>query len=72
MIEYIFMSDSNSSTKKIAEFIKNFNPSVNFKISENYRGLEIICNFENEKIKNSFIDAIGIALGTDSFGKFNK
>ena len=54
MIDYIFKSDSNSATKKVTEFIKEFNPKVDFKIEEGHFGLDINCKFDNDlKVKKS-------------------
>ncbi len=70
MIEYNFKSNSNSETKKIAEFIKRFTPKINFIIEEGHFGLSINCKFENQNDKDSFIQTLGNSLNISEDGSY--
>ena len=70
MVEYTFKSDSNSATKKVAEFIKGFKPKVNFTIDNGHFGLEINCKFDNEKDRDSFINTLSESLRASENGSY--
>nr|WP_294928361.1 hypothetical protein [uncultured Flavobacterium sp.] len=70
MIEYSFGANSNSATKKIAEFIKSFEPKINFEIEDSYFGKLINCKFENEIEKDSFIKTLSNSLNIAEDGTY--
>ncbi|MBF4473799.1 hypothetical protein [Flavobacterium sp. HJJ] len=70
MIEYIFQSNSNSATKKIAEHIKEFTPKINFVLEDGYFGLAINCNFESQNDKDSFIQTLVNSLNISEDGSY--
>lgn len=70
MIVYIFKSESNCETKKMADFISFIKPRINFKIEETHFGKVINCEFENETKKNSFIKALRNALNISEEGRY--
>jgi hypothetical protein len=70
MIKYSFASNSDSATNKIAEFIKSFEPKIDFEIGESYFGKEINCKFENENDKDSFIRTLSNSLNISEDGTY--
>ena len=70
MINYTFKSNSDSATKKVAEFIEGFIPKIDFQVERGHFGLEITCQFIDENQKDSFIATLNESLDVSESGEY--
>lgn len=70
MVEYIFKSDTDIATKKVADFIEGFTPKVHFVIEKGHFGLDINCKFNNESDRDSFIKTLNESLNISENGSY--
>lgn len=72
MIEQSFKSNSDSETKRIANFIELNYPEIFFTIEKTVFGFCITVKFNSEKEKNSFFNAFSSNLNIKKDGNYLK
>uniref|UniRef100_UPI004049E5B4 hypothetical protein n=1 Tax=Flavobacterium sp. TaxID=239 RepID=UPI004049E5B4 len=70
MIVHSFRAQSDSETKRIANFIETFNPKVNFILEESHSMLQITAKFNSEDEKNNFLLSLSSALNINENGSY--
>ena len=72
MIKHSFSAQSDSETKRIANFIETFTPKINFVFEQSHFGLQITATFNSEDEKSSFFHSLSAALNISDDGSYPK
>ncbi len=72
MIKYSFATQSDSETKRLAEYISSFEPKILFIIQNSLTGLHITATFNSEEEKNDFVSSLSSALNITDNGFYLK